>query len=135
VLKKGEQKAFYSQLGKNILEIRKRQNIKQETLATHVGFTRISISNIETGKQKVQIHTLIELAEYLKVPILDLIPSLELVKFEIDSRLEKKISNAEISRNAQAVEKVRDFIRLSTTNTASHVSRKSVSPKNRAKSK
>ena len=135
MLKKVEQNTFYLKLGQKIRDIREHRNLKQETLASHVGFTRISISNIETGKQKVQLHTLVELATYLKVSVEDLLPSIDVIKKELSSRFENKISNAEISHNAQTVEKLREFIRLSTSNAVSHVSRKSNSPKNRAKGK
>ena len=135
MLKAAEQNEFYSKLGKKIRAIRVEQKIKQETLATHVGFTRISISNIETGRQKIQLHTLIELADYLKTPIQELIPSIELVKSELSSRIEKKISNTEVSNNSQAMEKIKDFILYSSNNFPADVSRKSIPAKNRAKGK
>jgi transcriptional regulator with XRE-family HTH domain len=118
MLKKSEQDHFYQRLGQNIKMVRAQKNIKQETLATYLGFTRNSISNIESGRQKIQIHSLIELAECLQVSIMDLLPDLHLIKSqETSSKLEKKLSHTEIFNDAKTVEKIKDFIRLSTLNT------------------
>lgn len=113
---KSDQDIFYQKLGMNIRFLRESENIKQEALANVLGLTRISISNIETGKQKIQLHALVEVANYLNVSVTDLIPSIDLIKGEISSKLEKKISNTEVSNNAVALEKIRDFIKLSHSN-------------------
>ncbi len=135
MLKKTEQNDFYIKLGQNIRAIREDKKMKQETLASHVGFTRVSISNIETGKQKIQLHTLIELSNYLNIPVQELIPSIEIVKSEVSLKLEKKIFTAEISNNAQAMEKAKAFIKFSSIKSGHHVSRQSLFAKNRKKSK
>jgi transcriptional regulator with XRE-family HTH domain len=134
-LQSTEQKAFYQKVGQSIRSIRQRKQIKQEILATHLGLNRVSISNIETGKQRIQLHTLVEIASFFKTPLDELVPMSDLIRSELDSRLEKKISSAEISNNSEAVEKVRSFIQFSTANTADHALRLSTTTKNRAKSK
>ena len=134
-MKKGDQITFYTKLGHNIRSSREKRNLKQEAIATHLGLTRISISNIETGKQKIQLHALVELAEYLKVSILELLPALEFTKTELSTKLEQKISRAEISDNANTVERVKDFIRLSTSKPVTNVPRQPKSKQNRTKGK
>lgn len=118
MLNKVDQNSFYQKLGENIRSVRDEKKVKQETLANHLGFTRISISNIETGKQKIQLHSLIQLSDYLQVPIENLLPSPRQVMKEINSKIERKINNTEISNNSNSLEKIKDFIRLSTSNTA-----------------
>jgi transcriptional regulator with XRE-family HTH domain len=115
VLKKIEQAEFYKLLGANIRSIREGKNFKQDALATHLGFTRISISNIETGKQKIQLHSLLELAEFLNTPLPEMLPSLNSVRKEHNSKLEKKIIDTEVT-DSKSMQKIKDFIRLSTSN-------------------
>jgi len=47
----------------------------QGELARLVGMTRTSISNIEGGRQKLQIHTLYDVAQALEVPPEALLPT------------------------------------------------------------
>lgn len=43
--------------------------------ALGAGMTRASIANIEAGKQRALLHTAIELAAALEIPLADLLPS------------------------------------------------------------
>jgi transcriptional regulator with XRE-family HTH domain len=65
---------FYIDLGSNIQAIRKQQKINQDKLAEDVGLNRTSIVNIEKGRQKVLIHTLINIASALDADLKELIP-------------------------------------------------------------
>jgi transcriptional regulator with XRE-family HTH domain len=69
-----DQGAFYSQVGEKIRE-RRGKNLSQEALAMAVGLTRSSISNIEKGRQKLLLHTLIDIANALNVEAAALLPS------------------------------------------------------------
>lgn len=117
MLNKIEQQEFYQRLGAKIRFLRDQKGIKQEVLGKHLGFTRISVSNIETGKQKIQLHTLIDLADLLNIPVEEILPPLKTIRLESTEKykLEKKISNTEISDRPLAVERIKDFIRLSTS--------------------
>jgi transcriptional regulator with XRE-family HTH domain len=129
----GSEKSFYSQVGELIRDIRTQNNIKQDALAKHLGVTRVTISNIETARQRIQLHTLIEIARYFNLPVQSLLPSPNPAKGELISRMEKKISNAGISNNAQAVKNVTNFVNKTiTANTAKNVHPTSPSDKNRA---
>ena len=68
---------FYEILGRRIKSQRTKQRLTQEQLGSRLtpAMTRASIANIETGKQRVLAHTLIELAEALDVRLLDLVPN------------------------------------------------------------
>jgi DNA-binding XRE family transcriptional regulator len=65
---------FYIDLGSKIHTIRKQCKINQDQLAEKVGLTRTSIVNIEKGRQKVLIHTLINIASALNADLKELIP-------------------------------------------------------------
>ncbi len=112
MLAKQEQDTFYNQVGVTIKSSRIKAGVKQEELSKHLGFvSRISIANIEAGKQKVQLHTLVEIAEYLKVPMATLIPSIEKFRKDVDPVMIKKIQKEIL--DAPTVEKIKGFIRYS----------------------
>jgi len=58
---------FYAVVGGLIREARDRRGVTQEALATLVSLSRTSLTNIERGRQKVQLHTLCGLAAALEV--------------------------------------------------------------------
>ncbi len=65
---------FYVELGAKISHLRRDRSLKQDELAAKVGLTRTSITNIEKGRQPVQVHILVALAMALQVPVIDLLP-------------------------------------------------------------
>jgi transcriptional regulator with XRE-family HTH domain len=69
-----QQLMFYKQLGENIRQCRKDRDLSQERLASLVGLTRTSLTNIEKGRQHPPLHTLCEIIEHLQVAIVDLLP-------------------------------------------------------------
>jgi DNA-binding XRE family transcriptional regulator len=92
MLTKEQQTLFYKKLGEAIKTARINGQHKQESVSNHLGLNRISVVNIEKGKQKVQLHTLLEIASFLNVKIEELIPPLEYLKAPvIDNKLVKSI--------------------------------------------
>ena len=71
----GYEKLFYSTFGKMLGEMRRKQGISQEMLADELGLSRTSITNIEKGRQPVQLHTLYLIARLLSIDIKELLPS------------------------------------------------------------
>lgn len=65
---------MYEQVGKRVHAARARLGISQEALAKLVFLTRTSITNIERGRQRMMLHTLLELASALRVPVTSLLP-------------------------------------------------------------
>ena len=65
---------FYKQVGEKIRN-RRGKNLSQEALASAVGLTRTSISNIESGRQKLLLHTFFDIAEVLNVEAASLLPA------------------------------------------------------------
>jgi DNA-binding XRE family transcriptional regulator len=77
--------AFYRELGTQIVQIRKDRNITQEQLATILGLTRTSVTNIEKGRQKILFHTCVMIAQALSVDLMELMPT----AFSRSSMIEK----------------------------------------------
>ncbi len=67
---------FYSELGTRIRKARMDSQINQDVLAQQLGLTRASIVNIEKGRQRPMVHTLIEIAAILNVNFTSLIPGI-----------------------------------------------------------
>jgi transcriptional regulator with XRE-family HTH domain len=65
---------FYEQFGQRVRIARLDLGLNQEALGHRVGLERSSISNIEKGRQRVQLHMLLEFATALKVPATKLLP-------------------------------------------------------------
>jgi transcriptional regulator with XRE-family HTH domain len=67
--------AVYERIGREIAAHRTNARLSQAELAALIGLTRTSISNIESGRQKMLVHTLIDIADSLRVPTSALIPA------------------------------------------------------------
>jgi transcriptional regulator with XRE-family HTH domain len=65
--------AFYKQVGEKI-RAQRGKDLSQEALASAIGLTRTSISNIEKGRQRLLLHTLADIAAALKVDAVSLLP-------------------------------------------------------------
>jgi transcriptional regulator with XRE-family HTH domain len=63
-------------IGLKIKNFRENKKMSQTELGDNVGLTRSSVANIESGRQKVQIDTLYNIAQTLEVEIQDLLPKL-----------------------------------------------------------
>ena len=72
-----ENERFYRDLGSNIRKIRELKKISQVALAEALSLNRTSITNIENGKQRILVHTLCQMAVFMKVEISNLIPSMK----------------------------------------------------------
>ncbi len=87
--------AFYADVGRRIRQARTEIGQTQEGLASMVSLTRTSIVNIEKGRQKILLHTLVDIASALQVPSVDLLPSsTHSSKLELDTLLEGQTQKA-----------------------------------------
>lgn len=66
--------AVYAVVGSRIRTARKEKDWTQETLADRIDMTRTSITNIERGRQRMLLHTLVEIAKALDVAPASLLP-------------------------------------------------------------
>ena len=66
--------SLYKRLGATIKAQRRARGLTQQQLATQLGISRASLANVETGRQRVLIHQLYELADQLSINIQELLP-------------------------------------------------------------
>lgn len=66
---------FYSMVGGNIKEARVRKRVTQSDLGNELGLTRSSIANVEAGRQRAQLHNIVQIATALQVSIEWLVPT------------------------------------------------------------
>ena len=72
---KAADQLFYRQFGQLLAEIRRKKAMSQELLADELGLSRTSITNIEKGRQPIQLHSLYRIARRLEVELKELLPS------------------------------------------------------------
>ncbi len=65
---------FYELFGQRVRSARMDQGLNQEALGHRVGLERSSISNVEKGRQRVQLHMLLAFAAALEVEPMQLLP-------------------------------------------------------------
>lgn len=95
-------------LGRRIRELRKERGLTQEQLSEKVGKTDEVISNIETGAASTRLSTLFDIADALKVSLLDIfdwvtprkLTADEIRQEELVSRV-RKILRGEIAASAE----------------------------------
>lgn len=67
--------AVYMQFGRKVAAARKSKGMTQADLAKRVSFTRASVANIETGRQRVMLHDVFAIVAALGGrSILDFVP-------------------------------------------------------------
>lgn len=66
--------ALYARFGRELRRVRRKKRITQQGLAQRVNLGRTSIVNIESGRQRVHLHTFLDLADALDVSPPDLLP-------------------------------------------------------------
>lgn len=67
---------IYANIGQRIQRIRESRGMTQELLGKSLAppLTRASVANIESGKQRLLLHTFLQVSGVLDVPFHDLIP-------------------------------------------------------------
>jgi transcriptional regulator with XRE-family HTH domain len=70
---------FYEHFGQRVRAARIQHGMNQQALGHRVGLNRSSISNVEKGRQRVQLHMLLEFAAALGVKPDELLPDLKAV--------------------------------------------------------
>jgi transcriptional regulator with XRE-family HTH domain len=85
---------LYRMLGERVRKIREakmgqRGRMTQAELAELVDLERTSITNIESGNQRIPLHVLFRICEVLKVSVTDALPSILEVQVSANAPLEE----------------------------------------------
>jgi transcriptional regulator with XRE-family HTH domain len=70
-------KKLYQRIGALIRLRRQEANMTQQELARRLGLTRTSVTQIESGRQKLFLHSLYDIASVLRITPHALLPPLE----------------------------------------------------------
>jgi transcriptional regulator with XRE-family HTH domain len=90
---------IYKEFGRLLKKSRTEANLTQEALAKRVGLSRTSITNIEKGRQHINLHMLYVLSDSIGIRPSDLLP--DKVLTDLDTSLNKVLSKANISEDAE----------------------------------
>ena len=108
---------LYERLGGLIRNERMKADVKQELLSDYLNMSRVSISNIELGKTRIQVHTLIEIIKYLKIDLKAILcPLFDLLADEVTNEEEKRIAPGVDApkymefKNSDDLSKVKEFV-------------------------
>lgn len=86
---------IYQTVGQRIKTFRGRMGLSQQEIADKTNLTRVSVVNIEAGKQRATLHLLYELSSIFNCDICDLLPkSAELDSPDLDSKFVEKLNSA-----------------------------------------
>ncbi|MFD0940188.1 helix-turn-helix domain-containing protein [Pedobacter boryungensis] len=109
MLDKEQQVEFYEKIGERIKEARKLRDMNQDVLANALGISRVSLVNIEAGKQRPPLHVLLDICEFLNVTMNDLVPQNVTSSNSLDSIILNKIKK-ETDNGTDSADKVMNFI-------------------------
>jgi DNA-binding XRE family transcriptional regulator len=102
---------FYKELANNLLKARESSGLNQEQVANAVSLSRVSIINIEKGRQKANMFLVWQLCQIYNVEISHVIPVQKQVSehsYSIENMIEKKTQKHLLSIKSQ--EKLRSFL-------------------------
>jgi len=68
---------LYEVIGRRVRQARERQQLKQEEVAARVGLSRATITQVESGHQKLPLQSLYLIAAALGAAIFDLLPTVD----------------------------------------------------------
>lgn len=109
MLDKEQQTIFYEAIGEKIKEARKLRNFNQDILADKLGISRVSLGNIEAGKQRIPLHVLLDICESLNVTMNDIVPQANQKDESIDPLILNKIKK-ETEDSPESSEKVINYV-------------------------
>lgn len=96
-MQKEELEFLYESIGSEIKSLRKKSGFSQEQLALKLNLSRVSIVNIEKGRQHPSIHLLVDITRILNVPFSKFLNDDMFKEINIQSKmiqLKKKLSKS-----------------------------------------
>ena len=82
---------IYQSVGRKIKALRKSAGMTQQQLSEIMGYSRTSITNIEAGRQHIDLETLLELCSILAVEPAELLPMYD-KNMTYDERIAERIN-------------------------------------------
>ncbi len=103
-----EHNELYARVGQRVREAREAAKMTQGELGERIGLTRASVTNIETARQNVQLHTLYAIADALQVGVNGLLPPTKEAPLGASPRLQQVLERAKRVRptDRQTLEKL-----------------------------
>jgi transcriptional regulator with XRE-family HTH domain len=99
---------IYILIGKKIKALREQAEYNQEDIATGIKVSRASIANYESGKQAIYIDDLYRVADFFKVEVHSLLPSLEEIRSQ---SLPEKVLDTATNLKMSEKQEIKDFIK------------------------
>ena len=96
--------SVYLVFGRRLRKLRDQRRMAQHELALLSGLTRASIANIESGRQRVLLHQILQFAGALQVEISDLVPTTSEVELELENDNRASTDNYYLQRLIEALE-------------------------------
>ncbi|MEO1211115.1 MAG: helix-turn-helix transcriptional regulator [Cyanobacteria bacterium J06638_20] len=97
---------FYVDLGKKIRAVREERKLTQEALASLLSITRTSVTNIEKGRQKMFLHTFLEITQVLGVSLDVLMPSTK-YSSSLEDVLKEKLDQKELDWVQETINEIK----------------------------
>lgn len=79
-----QQRHLYCEIGKRVRAQRLKAGITQAQLARLTGMSRVSITNLETGKQRIPLHVLYAVAYTVGADPVELLPDVRIEEDALD---------------------------------------------------
>lgn len=98
-----ERERFYRAVGMKMKAARSKKGFTQEAIAASVGLSRTSLTNIERGRQKLLLHTFVDIASALESTIADLLPDRSLILHEFNKQLPASLTPGQRDFIARAI--------------------------------
>lgn len=105
---------FYVYVSDKLREIRVKNKIKQDVMASKLGISRNALINIEKGRQHPNIYLLFQIAEILNIGVNELIPDLEYFKANFSNVIPLNKIRVEDLREVQGMDKENEYKVLNT---------------------
>lgn len=102
-----DERALYKTIGEQIKARRNQAKLTQKRLADAIGVERTSITNIETGAQKLPIYLLYRICQEVGANVADVLPPVEAVQMSKTEEINIDGQSAQVpSKTAQVIRQV-----------------------------
>lgn len=116
-MQKDELDYLYEMIGNQIRQLRKKSRFSQEQLAAKLDLSRVSVVNIEKGRQHPTVHLLIDISRILNVPLSTFLNDDMFKDFDNKSKLNKIKKKLSKTPDGFDHDKIMEFIKQTINQT------------------